>query len=44
VIDFKGVSIPLISLGVFPEAPEILAHPLRCVKQFPLVLLALGLR
>jgi len=38
VIDFKGVSIPLISLGVFEVRVSILARSCSDVKRFPLVM------
>ena len=42
MIDFKGVSIPLISLGIFEVRVSILARSCSDVKQFPLVLLVCG--
>ena len=43
MIDFKGVSIPLISLGIFEVRVSILARSCSDVKRFLLVLLVLVL-
>ena len=42
MIDFKGVSNPLISLGIFEVRVSILARSCSDVKQFSLVLLLCG--